>query len=275
MNPSITESLVHFEGKKGNFFKRNLAPMDVGSLRGSVFSLICTTVGAGILSMPFILRSCGYVIGIVIIILGGILSLTYSMLLMDSQMMTGVKSFPELVKITLGPASSRFLEFITVLTGYSISVAYFVVLATDIEQLLYTFFFSKESVTQPYVWYLIISGATFLELPLVLRKNIDQLRYSSFLGVMSAVYPALLVCFLSPAFIVNEFYPRTYTPWKFTPSLITSFSIGLFSYECQILAIPVKLELRNPTDSRVFKVDFFPFPVSQTTTSSFPFRFSD
>jgi amino acid permease len=270
MNSSITEALTDMPSpRRGNFIQRNFKRMNTGSLRGAVFSLMCTSVGAGILSMPYILRTCGFVLGILIIIIGGTLSLISSMLIMESQKMTGAQSFPELVTKTLGKSNAKFLEFIIILTGYSVSVAYFVILATDVEQLLYTFFISEETATKWWMWYLIIGVATLLELPLVMMRRIDQLRYFSFFGVLSTIYPAVLIVCLSPVFIFNEFYPRTYTAFKFSPNLITSLSIGLFSYECQIVAIPVKQVLKNATDIRIFKVPFiFKF-------SFFAFRYLD
>lgn len=54
-----------------------------GSLRGSVLTLISTSLGAGVLALPKTLEECGLVLGLVLLVIGGCLALWSMYMLMD------------------------------------------------------------------------------------------------------------------------------------------------------------------------------------------------
>ena len=41
--------------------------MDKGSIRGSIFALCASAIGAGVLSLPYVFNMCGYAMGILMI----------------------------------------------------------------------------------------------------------------------------------------------------------------------------------------------------------------
>ncbi len=46
--------------------------MSEGSIRGSIFALCATAIGAGVLTLPFVLKQSGWVLGLMFIIIGGV-----------------------------------------------------------------------------------------------------------------------------------------------------------------------------------------------------------
>ena len=56
------------EGK--TFMQRTFSKLDRGSLRGSIFSLCASAIGSGVLSLPYVLKLCGYVQGLAFMVLG-------------------------------------------------------------------------------------------------------------------------------------------------------------------------------------------------------------
>jgi len=54
------------------FTDRTFSKMGPGSLRGSIFALCSAAIGAGVLSLPYVLRLNGYIIGIAFICIGAI-----------------------------------------------------------------------------------------------------------------------------------------------------------------------------------------------------------
>ena len=55
-----------------SFFGRAFSPLGKGSLRGSIFSLSASAIGSGVLSLPYVLKLNGYVLGIMFMVLGSI-----------------------------------------------------------------------------------------------------------------------------------------------------------------------------------------------------------
>lgn len=54
------------------YFDRTFSKLGRGSLRGSIFSLCASAIGAGVLSLPYVLKLCGYVEGVVFMITGAL-----------------------------------------------------------------------------------------------------------------------------------------------------------------------------------------------------------
>jgi hypothetical protein len=52
-------------------WKRTFRPMGPGSLRGAIFSLSASALGAGILSLPYAFSNCGLLLGMILILLAG------------------------------------------------------------------------------------------------------------------------------------------------------------------------------------------------------------
>jgi len=52
------------------FRERTFSKLGKGSIRGSIFALCASAIGSGVLSLPYVLKLCGYVAGISFMILG-------------------------------------------------------------------------------------------------------------------------------------------------------------------------------------------------------------
>lgn len=52
------------------FRERAFSKINDGSVRGSIFTLCASAIGSGVLSLPYVLRLCGYVAGICFLSLG-------------------------------------------------------------------------------------------------------------------------------------------------------------------------------------------------------------
>ena len=67
----------------------NAVNIQPGSLSGSIFSLIAACMGAGTLTMPYIISKTGIYFGPVLILLGALLSYYAGMLIIECSEMTG------------------------------------------------------------------------------------------------------------------------------------------------------------------------------------------
>ena len=54
------------------FFSRTFSGIGKGSLRGSIFSLCSGAIGSGVLSLPYVLKLNGWLLGLGFIVVGAI-----------------------------------------------------------------------------------------------------------------------------------------------------------------------------------------------------------
>lgn len=88
--------LSPFGGRRRTFMKRTFGKMEQGSIRGSIFALCAVAIGAGVLSLPFVLKTNGAILGTILIIIGAV-SGYYSMeMILVRSIETRSKNFSEL-----------------------------------------------------------------------------------------------------------------------------------------------------------------------------------
>jgi amino acid permease len=63
--------------------ERTFSSLEPGSVRGSVFTLASTAIGAGVLSLPLVLKNCGLVLGLVLVNYISHLSVPFHMIIFD------------------------------------------------------------------------------------------------------------------------------------------------------------------------------------------------
>ena len=71
-------------------------------MRGSVFALMCTALGAGILALPKILNDVGFVVGVLFISFAGFNALLSMYLLIYASFKTGITNYSDLIEDRFG-----------------------------------------------------------------------------------------------------------------------------------------------------------------------------
>jgi|MDSY01.1.fsa_nt_gb amino acid permease len=102
----------------------NTASAGGASLLASIFNLSNTTLGAGIVSIPFFFSQCGVVLGAAILILVGGLSALASFLLVASAELSGEWSYISVASAAYGRTGrTTVMAAILLLTVRSIAIA--------------------------------------------------------------------------------------------------------------------------------------------------------
>ena len=78
-----------------------------GSMKGSVFTLMTATLGAGILSLPLALYKSGILWGIIMFIFSGIISFYTTYILIQSAEKSGHKTYMSLLRHTYEPGTTK------------------------------------------------------------------------------------------------------------------------------------------------------------------------
>jgi hypothetical protein len=109
--------------RRGSFYKRAFGKLEKGSLRGSIFALCASAIGSSVLSLPYVLRLNGWVLGAVFILVGAFAANWSLFMIAESAIKINVKNFSKLANNVGGSALELFLQInlISLLSGACIS----------------------------------------------------------------------------------------------------------------------------------------------------------
>lgn len=91
------------------FFNRAFGKLNKGSLRGSIFSLCASAIGSGVLSLPYVLKMCGWCLGLLLIIAGAIAACWSMYLIAESAIKVKARNFSELANKVGGNKLEKLL----------------------------------------------------------------------------------------------------------------------------------------------------------------------
>jgi len=98
--------------------------IEPGSLSGSIFSLIAACMGAGTLTMPYIVSKTGIVFGPILILMGALLSYYAGMLIIKCSEMTGKLTYEEFAYIAYGRKFSTLVSVFVLISLLGFATAY-------------------------------------------------------------------------------------------------------------------------------------------------------
>lgn len=102
----------------------NAVNIQPGSLSGSIFSLIAACMGAGTLTMPYIISKTGIYLGPVLILLGALLSYYAGMLIIQCSEMTGKQTYEEFAYVAYGKGAATVVSVFVLISLIGFSTAY-------------------------------------------------------------------------------------------------------------------------------------------------------
>jgi len=105
--------------KNRSFLNRYFSPLDVGSLRSSIFNLVAYALGVGCQTIPFQITKMSFLAGLLVISICSVSSYWTLNLLFYSAEKRGIYDYSKLVKDVLGKKMSLFLNIniIVYITG--------------------------------------------------------------------------------------------------------------------------------------------------------------
>jgi len=156
-----------------------------GSTATSVFNLCSATLGAGALSLPYAVSLCGIILGFILLLLGGLLTVYSIHLLLHIRSKTRLASYEDLATQAFSSKGAIFVEVNIILFCFGTCVAYIVTLSDIICPVLELFlphsFFTSRA-------FVVIALTIFVLFPISLIEKMSSLAFASFLGVFAIVY---------------------------------------------------------------------------------------
>lgn len=168
--------------------KRTLGP---GTIKGSVFTFLTYTVGAGILTLPYAVNLSGMTVALLINLLGMCVSFHTSRLLVICAVKTGIYNYTYIGEELYGPRMRKLGEVSMMLTNFGITVAYLVLIKGLIPYSLSHLGVSDPVATSEIFWGVAIT--VVIVYPLALFKDIQALNYTSVIGFLACLYLTLVI----------------------------------------------------------------------------------
>lgn len=217
-----------------------------GSLKTSVFSLTCATLGAGIVSLPYAFLCLGLVMGIAALVVLAIISTWATSLLSEALVARRKLTFEELAADVGGQPLLRFTQAVQLLFNIGAAVGYIICLHDVLAVLLNT---SNKAVTR-IATTIITAGVLY---PLCTLDKLSSLRWASAASVLSL--ELLVMINIITLFRVGFAEPITGLLWpRSSTHCFRGLSLIIFSLTSQSNAPMVLAEMERPAVRRMAKV---------------------
>uniref|UniRef100_A0A1A8MGD5 Solute carrier family 38, member 8 n=1 Tax=Nothobranchius pienaari TaxID=704102 RepID=A0A1A8MGD5_9TELE len=231
------------------------SPLDPGprlGSAGSVFIMLKSALGAGLLNFPWAFERAGGVRSAVtvelislVFLISGLIVLAYS------SSISGQSTYQAVVKKVCGPAIGQLCEICFIFNLFMISVAFLVIVNDQLEKLRDSMYELATGLptsdTQHHFYtdqrFLLLLLCFFVILPLSVSKEISIQKYSSVLGTLAATYltVAVIIKYHSrPAAAVHNTPPlHSSSSWASMFSVIPTICFGFQCHEASVILDPL------------------------------------
>mmetsp|Transcript_36436 Transcript_36436/g.66749 ORF Transcript_36436/g.66749 Transcript_36436/m.66749 type:complete len:651 (+) Transcript_36436:63-2015(+) len=268
-SPTSTRRQVEFLGTSFT------SPSRQTSTLSATFSLIATMVGGGVLSLPFAVAKCGWVLGLIALLGSAVVNAWTFEMLVDCSRRTGRDSY-QLVAQTAGGRLGRKVTVISVFVLCWLAIVAYAVLLGDLLTPALKYVTGTAADAKPPVRReFLISGAGIFILPMCVQRNLGALRFLAFASVFSVCCVTAVLGWeaLQPLGHVRDVFWLTpsgeeehisYLPvYRMWPTDVADalYAIPMFgvSFLCHFNALPAHQELARPTRFRIRRVIFCTF----------------
>lgn len=274
-NKSVTKSMINrmVTVRSRNWFARNFRPVSHGGIRGSIFTLITGTVGAGVLSLPAVASYFGLLLAIILLVFFGLLTIKSYFCLNEAISHSGKRGYANLCAFYFGKKGGRAAVFIFVATQFMACICYssltWSLISSFIEDLgIHEFTktinengqkqisqYAKDSL----IWRVctLIPIAIML-IPVVLARNLSGLRYLSLVSFLIIMYTIVLAIVQTPMYYEANHNKPDYQFEPFVRPFKIKWIQGIatisMSYICHPLFFNVRKELILSDERRIKKV---------------------
>lgn len=225
--------------------------MGRATIRSGSVNLLNTIIGAGILAMPYGLKSNGLALGLVLIVWSSITS-SFGLYLQNKVAkytnQRGSVSYFSLAQLTY-PQLSVVFDSAILIKCFGVGVSYLVVIGDLMPKIMESLGVEAESLLMHRNFWITIFMAG-LVVPLSYLKKLDSLRYTSIIALSSIIY---LICLVIDHYFVTDYtvHPRGKVNWFVADSWKTSvaaFPVFVFAYTCHQNMFAIINELK-PSDT--------------------------
>ena len=155
------------------------------SYKSAGLQIANTIMGAGILSIPIVMRYLGILLGLIFIFFIAIVTIYSVYLLIKCQEITGKSGYSMFGKITMGPFGSFLVKIIIIINNFGLCCAYMRIFGETIQTTFSAFANEKSIWVKNWHNYIYIIICTIIMSVFIFKNNIQSLKKVAYLGILS------------------------------------------------------------------------------------------
>ena len=255
IKPSNVALSPRASGQRRSFFDRTFSKLDRGSVRGSIFNLVSSALGGGVLALGYIFVLSGWLLGLLLLLTGYVASTWSNLLLAQMAEKHKLKNLDEVAFKTGGVCFRKFLQILIITYVFGVLIGYQIFMQQLVQYVLSQLKVNRDFVNS-FLCRVVISVpiAALLLFPLSMKRDISSLTFAS-LASMGALLYTLLVLLGEVTFYFEENKSSAIIHmYVFDLNIFTSFSLVFFAFTCQMQLLPIYSELVAPNYRRIKKV---------------------
>jgi len=222
-----------------------------GSILSSVFTLVSTMIGGGLLSLPFAFQQAGYGVGS-FVLLFVLFASTYGgfLIIYSKKYCNGkIKNIEDVAKVAFGNKGQVIVQVLLILVLYLCSVAYYILIIDQMEPLVHLATGRTDTVWSKKI--VLLSIVFVIVFPISSFKNLTALKYTSSMSSFCGLLLCGCVMYRSLTSNIGGPINKVDNPVKWYPTnvrqLLTAISIAELTFSCHFNILPMHSELRHQT----------------------------
>ena len=226
-------------------------------MRGSIFALMATAIGAGVLSLPYVVKQSGLIVGCVNLIGGSLISYTSMRLLTWACWRTKCWNYSKLISDTFGGIHGKILSWVIMIWTLGSTVPYNIIISKTFPNVLKALGVSDDIADSNTTKYIQVVVMNLLLLPICLMRDLSAMASFNFMVIIAIALVlrfVVLIAAQTPMYMEKLFNYEDLVLVDFNLSTFTGFAIAIFAYTCHTNLFAVKLELNRPIKRRLNKI---------------------
>jgi sodium-coupled neutral amino acid transporter 10 len=238
------------------WLRRTFGPMNQGSIRGSVFTLASTAMGAGYLAIPRVLEYTGLLLGMTLIVFCALVMRASLKTVMRCIFKHQIFYYPDVTEKELGRVRLKqkwavLLEVAIILNGLGVMISYFLIVGLLAPDILNSLNAHGNKILERDLT--MVGLAVLVVTPLGLMRKIGALRFKALFNVINMSFVAILVFVEFPLYAENNDFSEIRYVWG-DIHIFSGFSLPIFAYLCHQNISKIQSELVRCDEGRMDKV---------------------
>ena len=230
------------------WYQRTFSKIRPGSVRGSMFTLVSTAIGAGCLSLPGKMAASGIFLHLIILFVVAAVAYLSIVSIAKAAEHYNTYQFSDLITKALGRRWGILIDCIIIIYIYGTVIGYQILVGLFVPSILQSFSLHGNVDLIRDLSMVIINVAIII--PLGMLKNLSALRFASIVSVIALVMIAIVLIAELPFF--NHHY-NDLNYFDVNIDIFSTFAVTLYAFVCHCNVPIVHNEMMNRSVRRMSK----------------------
>ena len=217
-----------------------------------------TILGAGIISLPVVIRYLGFILGILFIIIIAVLTVYSSFLLLKAHQITRKKKYSSIAHAALGGKGYIFTNIMIILNNFGLSCVYFRIFGDTLQNIIGGYVAKDSFLVTNWHNFLYIIIILILMCFIIWTEDFKKFEKTSFLGMIGIIIYFITLSILFFYKISKDFKPSYSSESYFINGEYTNILISLpsvfLSFSFQFNLFPIYSGLIQRTHDEMLKI---------------------